>query len=137
MSTPRLVEDFYSRIWNDGDLAAIPELLSPDFAFRGSLGSQLRGHKAFREYVNSIRDALAEYHCELLACVAESDRAFAQMHFSGQHVKKFRGYDPTGKAVHWSGAALFQFGDGKITSLWVLGDLNGLDAVLRANESTT
>jgi len=90
-----------------------------------------------RSYAGTKRDALAEYHCELLACVAESDRAFAQMHFSGQHVKKFRGYDPTGKAVHWSGAALFQFGDGKITSLWVLGDLNGLDAVLRANESTT
>ena len=37
MSTPRLVEDFYSRIWNQGDLAANSDLLSTQFCFRGRL----------------------------------------------------------------------------------------------------
>jgi len=37
MSTPRLVEDFYSRIWNQGDLAPNSDLLSTQFCFRGRL----------------------------------------------------------------------------------------------------
>ena len=71
MSTPSAVETFYSQIWNSGDLAAIPTLLSRDFRFRGSLGSELRGHEAFAEYVRSVRAALADYHFEILDCVTE------------------------------------------------------------------
>ena len=133
MSTPNLVESFYERIWNTGDLAAVSDLLTNDFSFRGSLGSEMRGHEKFMEYVRSVRAALADYRCEVLECVAEGDQAFAKMRFSRQHVASFRGYQPTGKPVHWLGAALFRFERQHIGELWVLGDLAGLDAVLKNN----
>ena len=57
MSTPKLVEQFYTRIWNAGDLNAVSDLLAADFAFRGSLGTELSGHNAFKEYVLSVRDS--------------------------------------------------------------------------------
>jgi steroid delta-isomerase-like uncharacterized protein len=133
MSTPRLVEGFYERLWNHGDLGAVPDLLASEFWFRASLGAEMRGHEPFKEYVRSIRTALDDYRCEILACVTEGDKAFAQMRFSGRHVGSFRGYAPTGQAVHWLGAALFRFQDGLIAELWVLGDLAGLDGLLAAN----
>jgi len=135
MSTPDLVAAFYQRIWNAGDLEAASALLTTDFSFRGSLGAELVGQDAFLAYVRSVRLALAEYRCEILACVTEEDQAFAQMRFSGRHVGVFLGYLPTGKAVHWEGAALFRFEGRAIAQLWVLGDLVGLDAVLRANQA--
>ena len=95
-----LVEAFYQHIWNAGDLAAASDLLTTDFLFRGSLGAELRGQDAFRDYVRSIRAALAEYRCEILECVTGGDQAFAQMRFSGRHVGVFLGYPPTGKSVH-------------------------------------
>ena len=134
MRTPGLVEAFYSRIWNQGDLAATSDLLSKEFCFRGSLGVELRGSDALGDYVRSVRGALADYHCEVLDCVAEQSRAFAKMRFSGIHVAPFRGYQPTGRPVHWLGAALFLLDGERISELWVLGDLAGLDAVLQANE---
>jgi steroid delta-isomerase-like uncharacterized protein len=137
MSTPTLVQDFYERIWNRGDLAAASELLARDFRFRGSLGSEMSGRQAFSDYVRSVRNALADYRCEILACVAEGNQAFAQMQFSGMHVGLFRGHPPTAKSVQWIGAALFRFKNGVIAELWVLGDLAGLDALLTANETTT
>ena len=138
MSTPRLVEDFYERIWNDGNLDAAAELLTPEFSFRGSLGNEMRGREAFKNYVRSVRVALADYQCEILSCVAETNQAFAKMCFSGRHVAAFRGYEPTGKFVRWLGAALFRFEGSMIAELWVLGDLAGLDSLLRtqAAEST-
>jgi steroid delta-isomerase-like uncharacterized protein len=134
MSIPSLVTAFYDEIWNRGDLDASTRLLAEAFVFRGSLGAELRGREAFAGYVQSVRGALADYHCEILECVAEGDRAFAKMRFSGRHVGVFRGHAPTGKPVHWLGAALFQFAEGWIAELWVLGDLAGLDAVLADNQ---
>ena len=118
MSTPRLVENFYLRIWNQGDLAATSDLLSTQFCFRGSLGVELRSLDAFRDYVQSVRAALADYHCEILDCVTEHNRAFAKMRFSGIHVAPFRGYQPTGRPVHWLGAALFR-PPRTLPSVWV------------------
>ena len=114
MSKPHLVDAFYARIWNEGDLAAGSELLTEDFCFRGSLGSEMRDREAFCDYVRSVRGALANYRCEILARVAEGNLAFAKMRFGGVHVRPFRSYQPTRRPVHWLGAALFRFDDGRI-----------------------
>jgi steroid delta-isomerase-like uncharacterized protein len=134
VSVPNFVQRFYDRIWNAGDLAAISNLLSDDFSFRGSLGIELRGRKAFKGYVHTVRNAVADYRCEILECVTEGSQAFAKMRFSGTHVAAFRGYPPTGKPVYWLGAALFRFDDDAIAELWVLGDLAGLDEILATNQ---
>jgi steroid delta-isomerase-like uncharacterized protein len=130
MTTPNLVRAFYERIWNAGDLEAASVLLTTDFAFRGSLGAELHGREAFLDYVLTVRAALADYRCDILDCIAEGDRAFARMCFSGRHVGVIRGFAPTGREVSWMGAALFRFGDEAISELWVLGDLVGLDEEL-------
>lgn len=134
MSVHPLVEAFYARIWNAGQ-EYVDDLLTDDFVFRGSLGAKTTGRPAFMEYVYRVRGSLAQYHCEILACVTEHPQAFARMRFSGLHVAPFRGFEPTGKPVHWEGAALFTFRDEAIASLWVLGDLAGLDAALQDNVS--
>jgi len=134
MSTPPLVTAFYERIWNGGDLAGVSELLAPDLEFRGSLGAELRGREAFREYVTSTRTALSGYRCEILDCVSEGDRAFARLRFSGRHVGLLRGRAPSGKHVSWLAAALFQMRGPQISSVWVLGDMAALDTQLEANQ---
>jgi steroid delta-isomerase-like uncharacterized protein len=129
----QLVQGFYERIWNAGDLEAARELLAESFAFRGSLGEQMRGREPFCAYVRSVRKALTEYRCDILECVVEGPKAFAKMRFSGIHVGPFRGYAPTGRPVEWLGAALFRCAAGRIAELWVLGDLDALDRTLRTN----
>ena len=95
MSVPKPVETFYERIWNDGDLEAISDLLTEDFKFRGSLGMELQGRAAFRDYVLSVQ---------------------------------------AGPSTGW-GAALFTFAGDAISGLWVLGDLAGLDAILKITQN--
>jgi|HubBroStandDraft_5_1064220.scaffolds.fasta_scaffold18428_4 steroid delta-isomerase-like uncharacterized protein len=137
MSVPKLVQQFYDRIWNAGDLDAVGALLGEDFLFRGSLGSESKGREGFADYVRSVRSSLSNYRCEILECVTEGEQAFAKMRFSGVHVREFRGNPPTGLSVEWLGAALFRFAEGTITELWVLGDLNRLNALLKKNLEST
>jgi steroid delta-isomerase-like uncharacterized protein len=134
MTVPKLVDAFYERIWNAGDFEAVAEILSEDFLFRGSLGSLRSGRASFSDYVREVRGALSDYHCEIVECVSDEKRAFAKMRFSGKHTAEFRGFPPTGQPVYWLGAALFHFNDNIINELWVLGDLNGLDALLKSNQ---
>jgi hypothetical protein len=67
--------------------------------------------------------------------LSASWRGFAKMHFSEIPVDEFRGYLPTGASVHWAGAALFRSGGDAIIDLWVLGDLESLDAMLEKNRN--
>lgn len=137
MTVKDLVASFYADIWNRGDLSVIPTLLREDFTFRGSLGAERRGHDGFAAYVAMVRGALADYRCDVLDLIAEDQRAFARMRFSGRHVGELLGFAPSGRKVEWLGAALFTMGDdGRIGDLWVLGDVAALTAQLAAASAT-
>lgn len=122
---------FYEQIWNNDDKSVIPDILAADFRFRGSLGTETKGHQGFSEYVDMIHAALDDYQCIIEELVAEPPRVFAKMTFKGRHAGLFLGHEPTGEELSWAGAALFTFVDGKIIDLWVLGDLKGLEKQLQ------
>jgi hypothetical protein len=42
------------------------------------------------------------------------------------HLGRFFGAEPSGREIRWSGAAFFKVRDGKITELWVLGDIEAI-----------
>ncbi len=129
------VRRFYKVIWDAHDRDAIPSVLHDDFAFRGSLGDERRGHKGFAEYVDEVHSALGDYRCVIEVLVEEGAKVFAKMSFGGIHRGRFMGYKPSGKRVYWSGCALFTFQGQKVSDLWVLGDLRGLEDQLERNSS--
>ena len=124
------VRKFYSEIWEKKRLAEVPRVLHQDFVFRGSLGQEKQGYSGFIEYLESIHSALSDYRCLIEDLVVESETVFAKMLFSGNHQGTLLGYSSTNKQVLWAGAALFKFSGGKVSSLWVLGDLKSLELQL-------
>ena len=127
------VRRFYELLWNARDLGMMSSILHEDFAFRGSLGEEKRGHEGFAEYVNMVHTALGEYRCSIEVLVEEGDKVFAKMRFGGIHRGRFMGFEPTGKPVHWAGCAFFTFQGEKVCDVWVLGDLKGLEEQLSRN----
>ncbi len=130
MEPRRLVTRFYDEVWNRPDPSVIPRPFHEDCVFRGSLGAERRGHEGLADYVREVTGALGDYRCEIETLVVEDQRAFARMRFTGRHTGPFLGFAPTGAELAWEGAALFETEDGRIRSLWVLGDLAGLTALL-------
>ena len=129
------VRRFYEVLWNANDREEMPSILHEDFTFRGSLGLEKRGHKGFGEYVDMVHAALDDYRCLIEDLIEEGDKVFAKMTFTGVHRDKFMGYPPSYKRLAWQGCALFTFKDNRISNLWVLGDLKGLDDQLKKNET--
>ena len=130
MTPRRLVTRFYDEVWNRADTGPIAELFHEACRFRGSLGVEGEGREPLAAYVREVTGALEGFRCEIEALVVEDERAFAKVRFSGRHAGELLGFPPTGREVHWAGAALFECAGGRIRTLWVLGDLAGLRAQL-------
>jgi len=120
------VRSFYEDIWNKADKSLIPELMHEDVSFRGSLGQMQRGRSGFSLYIDFVRSALDEYRCHIVDMVAEDNRVYARMEYSGKHCGDLFGYAPTYANIKWEGVAVFSFQDGKICDIWALGDVNGV-----------
>ena len=129
------VRKFYEVLWDAHDKDEIPSVLHENFTFRGSLGQKKRGHAGFAEYVDTVHKALGDYKCIIEELVAEGNKVFAKMIFTGIHRDKFMDYSPTHKRVSWNGCALFTFEGELIKDLWVLGDLKNLEDQLKRNQT--
>ena len=120
------VRKFYEAIESGIDQTVIPEMLNEEFSFRGSLGLVKRGRYGFAAYMDFIRGALGEYRCEIVEMVAENNKVYARINYSGVHRGELFCYQSTGIKLTWDGIAVFTFVDGKIAELWVLGDVHSI-----------
>jgi steroid delta-isomerase-like uncharacterized protein len=132
VATRRLVERFYDEVWNQADEAVAGEILHPDFRFRASLGLERLGLAGFVDYMRSIHAALGNYTCVIDDLIATEGRAAARLRFRGIHRGPFFGVTATRREITWSGAAFFTTDRGRITELWVLGDVDAVKRQLGA-----
>jgi predicted ester cyclase len=121
-----MVRVFFNGLWDKPDKRLIPKIFHPDFTFRGSLGPELRGYDQFAGYVDLVTNALGHYTSDILDMVEEGNRMFGKLRYHGYHRGELLGHPPTGKHVWWYGTPLFTFSNGKVSDLWVLGDVHGL-----------
>jgi steroid delta-isomerase-like uncharacterized protein len=124
--TESLVRAFYDDLWNRWDDSLVPELLSADFAFRGSLGISTVGHDGWRLYRDTVRSGSSDLHNAVVGLVCEDSAAAARLVFSGTHTGPLLGLPATGQRFAYVGAAFFTVSDGLLASAWVLGDLASL-----------
>jgi steroid delta-isomerase-like uncharacterized protein len=136
-STPsELVERFYHVVWNEANEDEARKILDAGFRFRASLGPELRGPGGFIAYMRTLRAALPDFVCTIEELITAPERAAARMSFRGTHRGRFFGVDATGREIRWNGAAFFKTGDGSITELWVLGDIEAVRRQLEPERPT-
>ena len=127
-----IVRVFYKELWDHADKSLIPNILHTDFTFRGSLGPTLVGHEQFAGYVDLVTDTFGQYTTDILSMIEEGNRVSGKMRFHGFHRKELFGVKPSGRRVWWTGIPIFTFEGTKVRDLFVLGDIHGLIAQLKA-----
>jgi len=130
------VRVFYKEMWDYANTSLVQQLFHPEFTFRGSLGPQLIGHQQFIGYVELVTRAFDKYTSDILELGQEGNKVFGKLRFHGYHRRELFGVPPSGNHVWWYGTPIFTFDGTYIRDLWVLGDIHGLIARLRGEEST-
>lgn len=130
-----LVRRFYADAWNRWDDNVVDELLSEDFSFRGSLGTETVGRAGWRAYRDAVRSAVPDFQNEIVDIVTSSDRAAARLLYMGHHHGVLLGVKGDGRPIRYSGAAFFAASQGFLTRAWVLGDLDALRRQITARQT--
>ena len=121
-----LVETFFNVMWNTWSEETMRDILTADIDFRGSIGLQVNGHEEFLGYMQTIRDAFPDFHNHIEEIIATDDRAVARLTYSGTHRGPLFDRPATGRRIEYAGVAMFTMDGGRISKVWVLGDLWGL-----------
>jgi steroid delta-isomerase-like uncharacterized protein len=113
-------------VWNSGDLAAIDDLLTPDFVRHDPDAPEVRGPTAEREFVAGYLAAFPDLHFTVESLVAEANLVAARLIATGTHRGDLPGIPATGKTVRIEIMELYRVAEGRIAEQWVLTDMLAL-----------
>jgi len=118
----RLIEE----AWNQGNLAAVDELLAHDHVPHHSLvGEQPPSRELYKQFVVRTRAAFPDMHATIEDQIAEGDKVVTRWSVQGTHHGRFQGHSPTGKQMRVTGIAIDRIVGGKVVEGWMEMDTHG------------
>ena len=112
-----LVTRYYDEVLNQRNLAALDDLLAPDFASWLPDGTRL-GRAEYRGAVLASHEAFPDLVVEVLDQLAEGDKVATRWRASGTHRGPFAGIPATGRPVMITAMHLHRVTDSKLTEHW-------------------
>jgi steroid delta-isomerase-like uncharacterized protein len=134
-----IVARFFEEAWNQGNLAALAELGSPDCVVHDHfMPEDIHGYAGFERYITMFRTAFPDVHFTLQAQIGEDDLVATRWSATGTFIGPLMGFAPTGTAGEVSGITIMRFAAGKVVETWVeRDDLGMLKAMGVAPELAT
>ncbi len=99
-------------IWNQGNLSAIDELLSPEYAGVAP-PETMHGPEGYRALVTKYRAAFPDIQMTIEEMVAEGDKVSLRWSATFTHTGALDNIAATGRRGTTSGVAIIRFADGK------------------------
>lgn len=112
-----VMRETVERVFNQGDLSAIDELIAPDAIDQCEPpGTDCRAH--FRQVVTMLRTAFPDFHMCVDDVVAEGNAIAVRLTMTGTHRGMFMGIEPTGKRMSVQQMRIMRFRDGQMIDSW-------------------
>jgi len=112
----RLIEE----AWNQGNLAAVDELLAHDHVPHHSLiGNQPPSRELYKQFITRTRAAFPDLHATIEDQIAEGDKVVTRWSVQGTHHGSFRGHSPTGNQMRVTGIVIDRIVGGKVVEGWM------------------
>jgi steroid delta-isomerase-like uncharacterized protein len=139
MANPQANKDIVRRLaeepWS-GSLAAIDELVSPDYiGYDPSQPQPSRGPAGVKEFTQQYLSAFPDGNVTVDEQIAEGDTVATRWTGRGTHRGGLLGIPPTGKEVTVSGITISRLKDGKVVEEWTIWDTLGMLQQLGAVEA--
>jgi len=116
----------YLEVFNRRDLAAIGDLVAPEYVLHATGYPKIRGPAELRKAVATSLDALSDVRLTADEMVAEGDRVATRWTMRARHTGNFMGVPATGRELSFSGTIIDRFVDGKVVEAWETIDMLGL-----------
>jgi steroid delta-isomerase-like uncharacterized protein len=115
-----LVRRWVEEVQCQHNLAAIDDLLAPDFVDYSTPGAVGRG--AVRQFFSMMFAAFPDMRFTVRQQIAEGDKVLTYKTFHGTHLGPFNGIAPTGRSVNVDVMDILTVTGGQIAEHWTVAD---------------
>ncbi|MBI4322589.1 MAG: ester cyclase [Chloroflexi bacterium] len=116
---------FIDEVMIKSNLAAIDEVLAPDFVDHSSFNPQ-GNREGLRQGLSMMGEAFGDAECVVEDLIAHGDKVVSRYTMRATHKGPFMGVAPTGKQIKFTGMEILRFADGKMVEHWEEWDVLGL-----------
>ncbi len=109
---------FYVEIWNTGDVAALDEVLAPDFRNHGLVETAVSHRGLYKDAIRETRAGFPDWTNVLDEVIAEGDIVAARWRAIGTHIGPYGSWPPAGRRIVILGMTLVRVAQGRITDFW-------------------
>jgi predicted ester cyclase len=104
----------FEEVWNKGNLAVIPEVISPQYvAYSSATGELGRGLAYYEQGVKNQRAAFPDLHYAVDSVVGQGDTLAIRLTLTGTMKGKMGNNEPTGKSFALKMMLLNKYVDGR------------------------
>jgi predicted ester cyclase len=116
----QLVDAFIQELFTKGDLEAVDRYVHPDCIVHDPpVPDAPSGAESLRRAAALFREALPDWHSDLLQLVAEGDLVVERFRASGTHTgAPLMGVAPTGRTLVIDGINIFRIEEDRIVERW-------------------
>jgi steroid delta-isomerase-like uncharacterized protein len=116
----------FEQAFNQGNLAAVDELLSPDHFAHNTFGGAPNGPQGLKWLIAMYRTGFPDLQCTVDDEIREGDQFAAHWTLCGTHKGLFLGNPPTGRRIEVQGIIFARTENGRIVEDWTLVDQIGI-----------
>ena len=113
-------------LWNNQNVAAVDDLVSPNFVRHDPNTPDVRGATAEKQLITMALAAFPDIHFTIEELVAEGDTVAGRYTLRGTHKGEWLGIPPTNNAVTLAVSEFYRIAESKIAEQWVLLDALGM-----------
>lgn len=117
---------FYEEVWNEGNLDAIDEIMSPNFTNQTAQPGISPDRDGVKQFLAAYHSAFSDAHMRVEDQVAEGDRVVTRWTGTGTHTGDLMGIPATGKEINVTGMGLHRVEGGQIVEGWTEADQMGM-----------
>lgn len=104
----------YEEFWNQGNFAALDELVSPDYVLHFETPPGFPdGREGMQRTIESFRAGFPNIHVQIEDQLAEGDKVLTRITIRGTHQGPFMNIPPTNKDVTFTAMVLTRFENGR------------------------
>lgn len=112
----------FDEAFNQGNLAIVDELLSPDHLAHNAFGGGPNGSAGLKWLIVTFRAAFPDLHCNVEDEIQEGEKFAAHWTMRGTHKGSYMGNPPTGRPVEMQGIIFGRTANDRIVEDWTLVD---------------
>jgi predicted ester cyclase len=119
----QIIESYFHKIWNEGQLHLLEEIIAPDYInHSASIPNLPKGPKGLFPIIESIRKGFPDLHYEIKDLIITNDDVVARVVMTGKLLGELWGIHPNGKEIEVNQINIERIVNGKIAEHWRVTD---------------